>query len=156
MSIPRERLARMREAAVAARAAVRALREGLAATERELAIERKQLADAERRGRLAAAIDDAETVSVAGKYAAKHGDRVRVLERKLTAQRDELALAAREAEEMVAELKQLELGIDPRAASRPASEPDEDPLLGFKLDQAAREAEADDLLRELKRRMGKE
>lgn len=156
MSISPERLTRMREAVVAARAAVRALRDGLAGTERELAGERRQLADAERRGRLAAGIGDDETVQVAQKYAVKHGERVRVLERKLAAQREELALAERDAADMTAELKQLELGIDPRAASRPDPEPDEDPLLRFKLDRAAREAEADDMLRDLKRRMGKE
>src|SRR5439155_3331514 len=85
-----------REAVVEARVAVRELGEGVGRTEAALAAEHQRLADSERRGRLAAEIQDRETVDVAGRFAAKHGERVGVLERKLAAQRDELGLAQRE------------------------------------------------------------
>src|SRR2546427_10060151 len=94
----------MREAVVEARVAVRELGEGVGRTEAALAAERQRLADAERRGRLAAEIQDRETVDVAGRFAAKHRERVGVLERKLAAQRDELGRAQREPTEMEAQL----------------------------------------------------
>ena len=67
---PRAVAAALREALVEARAGITTMREALAASERELAAEQKQLADAERRGRLAAAIPDQETVTVAERFAA--------------------------------------------------------------------------------------
>src|SRR5205809_127028 len=86
----------MREAVVEAKVAVRELGQGVVRTEAELAAERQRLADAERRGRLAAEIQDRETVEVAARFAAKHRERLGVLERKLAAQRDELGLTQRE------------------------------------------------------------
>ena len=158
MTEGRERLARMRAAAVEGRAAAKQLRDALAATERALVIERKQLADAERRGRLAAAIDDHETVAIAEKYAGRHGERVRVLERKLEAQRAELRLLERDVVDMTAQVKELELGAAPGPAAGAASAGalDDDPLLRYKMDQAAKEAAAEELLKALKKRMGKE
>ena len=76
------------------------MRDALAATERELAAERKQLEDAERRGRLAAAVPDPETVAVAERYAIRHRERVAVLERKILVQRTSSSLAERELAEM--------------------------------------------------------
>ena len=55
----------MREAVVEAKVAVVETRDAVARTERDLAQERQRLADAERRGRLASEIQDAETVAVA-------------------------------------------------------------------------------------------
>src|SRR6185503_930377 len=52
----RELAARMREAVIEAKVGVRAIRDALGRTETELAAERQQLADAERRGRLAGEI----------------------------------------------------------------------------------------------------
>lgn len=154
----RDRVVRMRAATVAGRAAARQLREALAATERELALERQQLADAERRGRLAAEIDDRETVAVAERYAGRHGERVRVLERKLEAQRAELDLVERDVADMTAQLEALEggTGAEPGAGPRAADRPDDDPLLRYRMDQAAKESAAEEMLRALKRRMGKE
>ena len=86
------------------------MREALAATERELAVERKQLEDAERRGRLAAAVPDPETVAIAERYAARHRERVAVLERKIVVQRDELVLAERELAEMSAKRQRATAG----------------------------------------------
>jgi hypothetical protein len=81
------------------------MRSALAATERELDLERRRLADAERRGRLAAEVPDTDTVQVAERFAYRHRERVSVLERKLTVQRDELALAEREVAEMLSEYR---------------------------------------------------
>ena len=80
-SDPRAYAAGMREALLEARLGVASLREAHAATERELAAERKLLEDAERRGRLAAAVLDHETVAIAERFAAFKEAKVRSDER---------------------------------------------------------------------------
>ena len=110
---PRTRAAGLRDALAEASLGLERMREALGAVEHELAAERKQLEDAERRGRLAAAVPDPETVAIAGRFAARHRERVVVLERKLAVQRDELGLARREIEELT---------IEVRAAVRPDSD----------------------------------
>lgn len=161
----------MREAVVEAKVAVRALQDGVGQTEQELALHRRELADAERRGRLAAEIQDQETVEVAQRFATKHRERVEVLERKVAAQRDELALAERELAEMEAQLRSAAQGQGAAAAersteqawrdlqaaggTRPGVDP-RDEQLRFDIDRAAREAEADRKLSEIKKKMGKE
>jgi hypothetical protein len=102
---PRVRAATLREALLEAKVGVSTMRSALVATERELATEQRQLADAERRGQLAAQVPDPETVSVAQRFAERHRGRVGVLERKLAVQRDELALAEREVAEMLDEYR---------------------------------------------------
>jgi hypothetical protein len=102
---PRARAAALREAILEAKVGISTIRSALVTTERELVIERRQLDDAQRRGRLAAEVPDAETVTLAEKFAARHQERVTVLEHKLVVQREELALAEREVEEMVAEFR---------------------------------------------------
>jgi len=160
----------MREALIEGKAAVRELREGLARTERELTAERHQLADAERRGRLADEIQDGETVRVAERFAAKHRERAEVLERKLAAQRDEVGLAEREVADMQVQLARAERDRPVNAAERSAERawrdieraggvrPDTDlqgDLLKQDLDRAARDAAAEAQLRELKQRLKK-
>src|SRR5207247_3182858 len=108
----------MREAVVEAKVAVRELAEALKRTEVELAAERQRLADAERRGRLAGEIQDQETVQVAERFAAKHRERVAVLERKLQAQRDEQALPRREPGGMQAQLQAAAGARPPPEAGR--------------------------------------
>jgi hypothetical protein len=61
----RARAAALREALLEAKVGVSTMRSALMITERELESERRQLADAERRGRLAAEVPDPETVGVA-------------------------------------------------------------------------------------------
>lgn len=155
----RDLAGQMQRAAVEGRAAVMKLRDGLAATERELTVERRHLDDARRRGGLAEGIGDAETAEVAGRFAAKHGERVAVLKQKLAAQRAELALAEREVEEMVSQLKEMERrGGVPPAGPAPADLPlgaEEAEALGGELDRAGRDAAADEALRALKKRMGR-
>jgi len=146
----------MREAVVDAKVAVAEVQEAVGRTERELALERQRLADAERRGRLAGEIQDAETVAVADRFAAKHRERLGVLERKLVNQKEELALAQRELDDMQAQLKTAERD---RPAMEARAEPGldlEDELLKSDMDRASREAAAARQLEELKKKMRKE
>jgi hypothetical protein len=154
----------MREAVVDAKVAVREIQEAVVRTEGELARERQRLADAERRGRLAGEIQDAETVSVAGRFAAKHRERLGVLERKLANQREELALAQRELDDMQAQLKTAERDRPAMEARRSVQEAGDaragvdlqDELLKSDMDRAAREAAAARQLEELKKKMRKD
>jgi len=161
----------MREAVVDAKVAVREIQEAVARTERELTLERQRLADAERRGRLAGGIQDAETVAVADRFAAKHRKRLGVLERKLVNQREELALAQRELDDMQAQLKTAERDrpamqgessteqawrdMQSAGGARPGMDL-QDELLKSDMDRAAREASAARQLEELKKKMRKE
>lgn len=161
----------MHEAVVDAKVAVRGMREALARTEQELALERQALADAERRGRLAAEIQDQETVEVAGRFVAKHGERAGVLERKVAAQREELALAERELVEMEEQLRRAVHGrpgvegqratdqawrdLQAAGGARPGTDL-HDELLRSELDHAARDAAAQRQLEELKKKIRKE
>ena len=105
ISDSRARAALLREALLEAKVGVSTMQSALAVTERELEAERRQLADAERRGRLAGEIPDEETVAVAERFVARHRERVGVLERKLVVQRDELSQAEREVAEMLSEYR---------------------------------------------------
>lgn len=148
----------MHRAAVEGRAALAKMRDDLSITEEELAVQRRQLDDARRRGRLAAEIDDQETVEVAGRFEAKHEERVAVLEQKLAAQHAELALAERDVGDMVEQLKEMErrgLATDPAGATAADLPEAGETRLREDIDRAAREADADARLRELKKRMGK-
>ena len=102
---PRARAAALRDALLEGKVGVATMRSALVSTERELATERRQLADAERRGRLAADVPDTETEALAERYAARHRERVGVLERKLAVQQEELVLAEREVAEMMVEYR---------------------------------------------------
>jgi len=147
----------LHRAAVDGRAALLQLRDALAKAERELASERRQLEDAQRRGTLAADVGDAETVAVAERFVARHGERVAMLEQKVAAQQTELTLTQRDVDEVVQRLKDLELRAGVSAeGSRVQPPPDvDDSELGATLDRAGREAEAEARLRELKNRMGR-
>ena len=161
----------MREAVVEAKVAVQEIVEARRRTEREVAVERQRLADAERRGRLAGEIQDADTVEVAGRYATKHRERVAVLEQKLAAQQAEQALAERDLAEMLVQLKTAEQGrpltqaersteaawrdIQSAGGARPGTDV-KDELLKADLDRVHREAAAERQLEELKKKMRKE
>ncbi|PYP44814.1 MAG: hypothetical protein DMD42_07110 [Gemmatimonadetes bacterium] len=161
----------MREAVVEAKLAVGEARDAVARTERDLTQERQRLADAERRGRLAAEIQDRETVDVAQRFAVKHRERTGVLEKKLGALKDELALYERELGDMRGQLVRAERDrplteaersaerawrdLQAAGGPRPGTDPD-DELLKSQLDRATREAAADRQLRELKKKMKKD
>ena len=136
---PRAIAAGFREALIEARLGVTEMRRALAAAEAELESERKQLSDAERRGRLAAGVSDAETVAVAERFAARHRERVTLLERKIVVQRDELALAEREMAEISAQLRSA-------ARSGPRSESIEAAWRDLEAAGGSREAEESDRL----------
>jgi hypothetical protein len=165
-SDPRAQAALLREAILEAKVGVGTMRSALASTERELAAERRQLVDAERRGKLAAELPDAETVALAERFTVRHRERVAVLERKLVVQRDELALVEREVAEMISEYRTARPGapfesIDAAWRDLEAAG-GERPGLG--LDDSPSRAEADQKLKEaveaqlafLKKKMGKE
>jgi hypothetical protein len=166
----REMTARMREAVVEQKAAVRAMQEALGEAETALAAERAQLETAERRRGLAAGIEDQETVAVAERFIARHRERVAVLEQKVAVQREELALAERDLAEMSAQLAEAVRRQPAEAADRSreaawgsvgaagGARPETDvegELLRSRLERSAREAEADAKLEELKKRMGR-
>lgn len=152
----------MREAVAAARASLTRMQEQLRATEAELEQERRQLADTERRGRLAGEIGDQETVAVAQRFAAKHAERVGVLERKVAVQRDEAVMVERELADMTEQLKHAEGDRVERDATDSVARAkagmgavDEDELTKLHLDRVAREAAATEQLEALKKKMGK-
>ncbi|MDQ4080266.1 MAG: hypothetical protein M3125_05855 [Gemmatimonadota bacterium] len=151
----------MRDALVQAKIGLQDLRDGLERTRARLAAERAELDTVRRRGKLAADIDDRETVRIAEQYERKHADRVAVLERKLVAQQEELALAEHEIDEMTAQLRAAHVGAVPPDTA-PVAPPDpleeakaETDALRRDIDRAARDATAQRQLDELKRRMGK-
>lgn len=151
----------LRDAVVDARVAVGTMRDALAASERELDAERKHLADAERRGALAADVLDAETVSVAERFAGRHRERVSVLERRISVQRDELAMAERETAEMTAQLRDAQHGRVPTAPSEsqplpPSAADFESELLSAQADRALHEAAVEAQLAHLKKKLGKQ
>lgn len=168
---PEERragLARMKQTLVTARMGLDDLRGAVALTRQRLEAERRELETMRRRKGYAAGINDAETLALAEKYEVHHAERVDVLQRKLDVQEAELAMVEREVGEMTTSLKQAMLGVpgapsieDAAAAeadavlddgSRMASELD---AMGRARARSEREADAEQRLAELKRRMGK-
>ena len=157
----RAALAQMRDALVQAKVGLADLREGVERTRARLAAERAELDTVRRRGKLAADIDDRETVRIAAQYERKHAERAAVLEKKLVAQQEELALAENEIDAMTAQLRAAHVGAVPPDVP-PGAPPDpleevkaETDALRRDMDRAAREASAQRQLDELKRRMGK-
>jgi len=163
-SDPRARAEALREAVLEARLGLDNLRRALATSERELAGERRHLADAERRGRLAAQVPDPETVAVAERFVVRHRERILVLERKLVVQRDELALAERETEEMTVEFRAAAArhpsgSIDAAwrdLESAGAARPSEEEQQHADADRRLREQAVEAQLAYLKKKMGKD
>jgi len=173
----------MKQALVLAKLGVEDLEKGVVTTRGRLESERRELETAERRKGLAEGINDAETVAIAGKFAEQHAERIAVLERKLEAQEAEAALARRDYDEMLVQLKAASSGAGsvgsggaggaggagaaPAGTARAPSDAElgllDDAVLRAEFDamhrQRAREdkdAEATARLEELKRRMGRE
>jgi hypothetical protein len=162
----------MRDAVVEQKAGVRLMREELAKAEEQLAAEQGQLVIAQRRRDLASGINDAETVGVAEKFIARHQERTAMLEKKVVAQREELALAERDLAEMMTQLQEAsrrnpalgDKGSSTEAAWNSLGEAGMDrpeldlehELLKTRAQRAAREAEADARLDEMKKKLGRE
>jgi hypothetical protein len=161
---PRAYAAGLKEAVLEARLGVRTMQEALVVTERELAAERQQLEDAERRGRLAAMVPDPETVQLAERYAARHRERAGVLERKLVVQREELDLAERELAEMTLEAKRATANHPSETISAAwrdlesagVTRPDEQDRVQAETDRQRRDSAIEAQLAYLKRKLGKQ
>ena len=162
----------MREAMVLAKVSLRDLRDAIATTEGRLAKERAELDTVRRRQGLAAGIGDTETVAIAEKFAIQHGERIAMLETKLMAQQQELTVADRELDDMASQLRMAVAGVDTTAGGPAgAAQREVDDLLNDSIpgerdpigqdtaparrSRAEREADAEDRLAALKRRMGK-
>ena len=171
----------MREAMVHAKLAVGDLRDGVRITERRLADERESLETVRRRQGLAANIGDTETVEIAERFAAQHAERVAMLQTKLMAQQQELTVTERELDDMSHQLRLAMSGVDPNMHGADATArrevdalfdgtasadlSDGDRTLSMDAEsgdtkanrrtRAEKEADAEDRLAALKRRMGK-
>lgn len=162
-------LAHMRETLARAKAGVEDLRSGVEQARRRLAEERRELDTVRRRKKMAAEVNDAQTVAVAERFEIHHAERVVVLEEKVAVQERELVLAEEEVREMMKAFKEAASGARPpsgaptldEAAAREVDEalagPNASELdnLGRARAREQRESEAERRLAELKRRMGK-
>lgn len=146
---PEQRLAAMNAEMAEARRELSELERELRETETRLGRNRHDLEVCERRERMARQIGDDETAALAAEYAARHGERIRVFERKVAALRAERELWRRDLDRMETALRnrRVERGETGAASSG-------DALLD-ELDEAARERSAEERLEELKRRMGR-
>jgi hypothetical protein len=163
----RARARMMREALVDAKVGLSQSRAAHEAVRAQLERERTELATVRRRGQLAEGINDAETVRLARQYEGRHAERIAVLEKKLAALAQEVALVERETAEMTSQLKRLTGMNDtatPPTPDTPTSDTGDNPEAGdlSELDalrrtaeRSARDADADRRLADLKRRMGK-
>ena len=142
----------MRDALVHAKLGLNDVRASLATTSARLASERAELETVRRRQGLAAQIDDQETVAIAERFAVQHQERVAMLETKQMVQQHELSLAEREYEDMSAELRLILSGVAPGARTAASTATDATESADVRAD---READADQRLAALKRRMGK-
>jgi hypothetical protein len=155
-------LGQMRETLVQARVGLAEMRQGVEESRLALVAKRRELETVRRRKTQAEAISDAETVRVAERYETELASRIDVLARKLGVQEEELALGEREVGEMTAELRKAIGGVGPvpTEAIDPLADADSAALdelsaLERSRKRAARDANADERLAELKRRMGK-
>jgi hypothetical protein len=165
----RSQAAQLQSAIIQAKVAVAEMKEGVERTSRELAAERRQLEDAERRGQMASNIQDQETARVAESFVARHRERIGVLERKLGVQQEELGLAERDLGSMTAQFRQAKLGtdlglteaqqaawrdIESAGGVRPETDVEQE-LLKARMDQARRDAAVEAQLAHLKKKLGK-
>ena len=161
----------MREAVIEQKMGVRQMQDDLSKARQLLTVQQQELATATRRRDQAAAINDAETVEIAGKYITKLQERVVILEKKVAAQAEELGLAERDLAEMTTQLADAAQkhpgiqsdrsteaawqGLGKGGMDRPETDMEGD-LLRTRMERQAREAAADARLDELKKRMGRE
>ena len=154
-------VAMMRDALVSAKVSVGQSREARDLAAVQLARERAELETVQRRGQLAAQINDTETVAVAARFERKHGERIAMLSRKLEALETEVALGERELDEMSAQFKAMQSGATmPPSPSAPAAQAGLDErdtehnALRREAERSAREADAAARLEEMKKKMG--
>ena len=134
------------------------LRDALGALRARAGRARREAADYARRGELAGAIEDQETVRIAEEFTAKARERVDLLERKVIVQRDELAMAEREYEVTKQRFQAASRGLpldgasaaDSSAGGRGALVDRIRPMM----DQRAKEAAVEAQLAHLKKKLG--
>jgi small-conductance mechanosensitive channel len=162
-------LSHMRETLARAKAGVEDLRDGVEQARKRLADEQRELDTVRRRKKMAAEVNDTQTVVVAERFEMHHAERVQLLQQKVAVQERELALAEEEVREMMAAFKKASSGATPasgspsidEAAAREVDEALAGPNtsdfdnLGRTRAREQRESEAERRLAELKRRMGK-
>ena len=160
-------LAQMKQTLVQARMGLDDLRGGIEQTRQRLAAEQRELETVRRRKGLAAGINDAGDGGARREVRGPSRGTHRRSARKLAVQESELALVEREVAEMTTALKSAMSGRGRAAAARRrpreldsmldggANVAQEIDALGRASARSAREAEAERLLAELKRRMGK-
>lgn len=161
----REAAAQMRDTLIQARMGLSEMRDGLARAKQRLEIEQRELETVTRRRQMALDINDTETVAIADKFVATHGERVELLRRKVAIQEDEARMAEADVEAMTRDLKSAMSGTGDFAPHVPVSSPDLDfageavaneiDALGRARRRAEHDANAEAELEELKRRMGK-
>ncbi|HKJ01845.1 MAG TPA: hypothetical protein VJ997_05300 [Longimicrobiales bacterium] len=110
-------LAGMRDEVADAKLRIRELEDQIRRADAEAAREKNEAATARRRGKLAAGIDDKETVQLAEQYAVRHEEHQRILEQKSAALRQELEIRQKEVEEMLAKVKDAQSKRDALAAT---------------------------------------
>jgi hypothetical protein len=161
----REAASQMRETLVQARMGLSEMRDALAKAQTRLAQEERELETVKRRRQMALDINDTETVTIADKFVATHGERVELLRRKVAIQSDEVRMAEADVEAMTRDLKAAMSGTGDFGPTVAASSPDLDfsgagvaneiDALGRARARAEHQARAEAELEELKRKMGK-
>ena len=155
----------MRDTLVSAKMGLTEMRDGLMKARARLEAEERELETVKRRRQMAADINDAETVAIADRFVATHGERVELLRRKVAVQEDEVRMAEADVEAMTRDLKSAVSGTGDFAPNIATPSPDLDlngAAVAGEIDALARararaehHARADAELEELKRRMGK-
>ncbi|HET9426711.1 MAG TPA: hypothetical protein VFO55_15210 [Gemmatimonadaceae bacterium] len=161
----REAASQMRETLIAAKMGLSEMRESLQKARTRLTQEERELETVRRRRQMALDINDAETVAIADKFVATHGERVELLRRKVAIQEDEVRMAEADVEAMTRDLKAAVSGTGDFGPNIAAPSPDLDfsgaavadeiDALSRKRSRAEHHANAEAELEELKRRMGK-
>ncbi len=160
-------IAHMRATLVQARVGIADIAAAVESTKSRLTAEQAELETVRRRKAQAAQIGDSDTVAIAEQFEQKHAGRVDVLARKLAVQQDELQLAETEVASMITDLKAVSAGVGSGLGERTPGREADDILneaqdLQRDIDGLARqrarqnrEADAEERLAELKRRMQK-
>ena len=161
----RETASQMRDTLIQAKMGLSEMRDSLDKARQRLSIEERELETVKRRRQMALDINDTETVAIADKFVATHGERVELLRRKVSIQEDEVRMAEADVEAMTRELKSAVSGTGEFAPNIGTSSPDLDfsgaavadeiDALSRKRSRAEHQANAEAELEELKRRMGK-
>ena len=107
----------MRNEVTDAQASVKELETQIAKTRTQIEAETNEVATARRRGKMAADIGDEETAQIAEEYAAKHEERLRLLEQKATALQGELDFQRKEVDGMMNKLKEAKAKRDALGAT---------------------------------------